>query len=135
MVKIIVLLCLSWVQILNPTDYSASRMQKRQLNMRRTQGNPSWHPAIYRGLIIGQSNRADMLRVSGAPEWSGPPEDQPENDPNAEIWYEYQRGGEFPGKLTVIIDARSTIVERIDLYPKNLSKEEAIKHFGDDYII
>jgi hypothetical protein len=48
---------------------------------------------------------------------------------------EYESGGEFPGKLTVILDERSGVTSGIDLYPENLSRDEAIKHFGNDYII
>jgi hypothetical protein len=93
-----------------------------------------WHAATYRGLRVGKSTSADMLRVFGKPHWSGPPGDQTKDDPNPEVWNEYEAGGDFPGKLTVVVDKRSRIIQRIDLYPENLSKEQAIKHFGDGYI-
>lgn len=96
----------------------------------------TWRPANYRGLIIGTSKLADMLQVFGAPSLSGPPGDQPKNAPNPEMWYEYDDGvGEFPGKLTVVVDVRSSIILRIDNSPKDLSRDEAIKHFGMDYLV
>jgi hypothetical protein len=93
-----------------------------------------WRPATYRGLTVGKSTVADMLVILGKPQWSGPPGDQREDDPDPEVWNEYQAGGDFPGKLTVVIDKRSRIIQRIDLYPEDISKEQAIKYFGDDFI-
>ena len=43
-----------------------------------------WHAATYRGLTIGESTRYDMLRVLGKPQWSGPPGDQTEDEPDPE---------------------------------------------------
>lgn len=47
----------------------------------------------------------------------------------------YDSGGDFPGSLNVVIDKRSDVVLRIDLYPEKLSKDDAVKHFGQDYIV
>lgn len=75
-----------------------------------------------------------MLKILGKPNWSGAPGDQPKDDPNPEIWNEYETGGDFPGKLTVVVDKRGGIIQRIDLYPQELSEEQAIKHFGEGYV-
>lgn len=109
------------------------QVQRSVPNMPRTKTN--WRAASYKGLTIGKSTRADMIRVLGDPQWSGSPGDQLANDPNPETWSEYESGGEFPGKLTVILDERSGVISGIDLYPENLSRDEAIKHFGNDYIL
>lgn len=93
-----------------------------------------WRPASYRELTVGKSTSGDMLRVFGKPHWSGPPGDQTKDEPNPEVWNEYEAGGDFPGKLTVVVDKRSGIIQGIDLYPESLSEEQAIKHFGDDYL-
>lgn len=99
-------------------------------------GSPStWRPATYRGLVVGKSRRGDMLRVLGKPDWSGPPGDQRNDDSNPEEWNEYHKGGEFRGKLTVIVHQRTGRILRIDLYPEKLGKEAAIKHFGGHFTV
>ena len=92
-----------------------------------------WRASTYRGLTVGKSKRANMLRVLGRPQWSGSPGDQSPGDPDPEIWHEYEKGVEFEGKLTVVVKKRSGIISRIDLYPKELSKDAALKHFGEGY--
>jgi len=109
--------------------------QGSQISGRR-RGSPStWRRATYRGLVVGKSRRGDMLRVLGKPDWSGPPGDQRNDDPNPEEWNEYSKGGEFPGKLTVIADKRTGRILRIDLYPEKLGKKTAIKHFGGHFTV
>ena len=34
----------------------------------------------------------------------------------------------------MVVDKGSGIIQRIDLYPEDLSVEQAIKYFGDDYV-
>jgi hypothetical protein len=94
-----------------------------------------WHAANYRGLVMGQATRIDMLRVLGAPQDSGPPGQQATDASDPEEWNEYEGSGELPGKLTVVVNKRSGVILGIDFYPENLSKEEAIKHLGNDYVI
>lgn len=98
-----------------------------------TRQDGGWRASTYRGLTVGKSKRADMRRVLGRPQWSGPPGDQLPTDPDPEVWHEYKKGVEFGGKLTVVVKKRSGIISRIDLYPKELSKEAALKHFGKGY--
>lgn len=93
-----------------------------------------WKPAKFRTLVMGRSKRSDMLRLLGKPVWSGRPMGEPENDPNPEVWNDYDGGGEFPGKLSVVFRRRTGVIVSIYLYPAKLSKNEAIKHFGNDYV-
>lgn len=100
------------------------------------QGNSNrWRAASYLGLTIGTSTRADVLRVLGEPARKDTPVDQAEDEPHPEVWYVYQGIGEFPGELTAVIDERSGVVLRLDLSPQNLSRDEAIRHFGKNYIV
>lgn len=96
------------------------------------QASRVWRPATYRGLIMGKSTRVDMLRVLGKPNWT---ELFEEEKVKPVVWYHYEGQGELPGDLVVHVDKRSGIIHWMALYTKNLSKDEAITHFGNDYII
>jgi hypothetical protein len=87
-----------------------------------------WRPATYRGLTMGKSKVADMRRVFGAPTRV---ERFNQDKSNPQVWYHYDGIWEFPGTLRVILDKTRTVRE-VHLLPKNLRKEEAIKHFGPD---
>ncbi|MDQ3817287.1 MAG: hypothetical protein M3362_06310 [Acidobacteriota bacterium] len=83
---------------------------------------------------MGKSRRADMLRVFGRPLWSRSQREE-EEDSKPEVWNNYEGIGEFPGQANVVVDKRSGIITRIDFFPKKLTKEQAIAHFGQDYVI
>jgi len=95
-----------------------------------------WRPAIFRGLTVGKSKRADMLRVLGKPKWSrttpGAEDDDP--DEGALTWNNYERIGEFPGITNVAFEKRTEVITRIDFYPEKLSKKDAVSHFGRSYV-
>jgi hypothetical protein len=96
--------------------------------------NRVWRAATYRGLTIGKSRRADMLGVFGKPKWTRAPKREGEDESDQEVWSSFERVGEFPGQTNVLSDRRG-VIERIDFYPDKLSKEQAIAHFGTDYIV
>lgn len=91
-----------------------------------------WQPATYRGLRMGQATRADMLRVFGKPreviEFD-------ENMPTAGTNFFYRADGDIAGEVVVAVDKRTDKVFSIELRPKSLSKEGAIRYFGDNYIV
>ncbi len=91
-----------------------------------------WRAATYRGLTIGQSTRANMLRVLGEPLSSGPSADQ--DEPKPIIWNDYGMiEGELSGRLAVEVDERNGVIVGISISPNNMSREEAIRYFGNDY--
>jgi hypothetical protein len=94
------------------------------------QVNLQWHPAVYKGLIIGRSTHWDMLRIFGEPKWS---EEFDDGTGPPEKWAHYDGGGEFPGELVFNVDRQTGVILRLILHPTKLSKEEAIKHFGTNY--
>jgi hypothetical protein len=136
MINVTLTACLLLSHSLCVLNCQASFRQEQQIQRtaKSQESKNEWRPAIYRGLTVGTSTSADMFRVLGTPQWAGPPGDQTEDEPNPEVWYEYGTGGEFPGKLTVVVDKGSSTIVGIDLYPENISKQEALKHFGKDYI-
>ena len=94
-----------------------------------------WHSATYRGLRVGKSRRADMLRVLGKPKWSRTSPGESDAEEHRELWNNYDHAGEFLGITNVVVDSRRGIITKIEFYPTRLSKEEAILHFGRSYII
>jgi hypothetical protein len=94
-----------------------------------------WHPATYRGVTVGKSKLADMLRLWGKPKWSRTSKPEADEDSRQVTWTNYERVGEFPGPTTVVSDTRSGVITRINFYPDRLTKEQAIAHFGSGYII
>ena len=113
----------------------AQQLQSQQSVSPTRETAREWRAATFRGLTVGKATSADMLRVFGEPHWSGPPGNQAKDDPDPEVWNDFEQGGDFPGKLTFVVDKRSGIIQRIDLYPEAISEEQAIKYFGNDYIV
>lgn len=94
-----------------------------------------WGAANFRGLIVGKSNRAAMLRILGQPKWSrAQKEEEADEDAPQEVWNNYDGVGEFPGPTTVVLDKRTGVIIRIDFFPEKLTREQAIAHFGRNYI-
>ena len=96
----------------------------------------SWRPAIFKGLTVGKSKKADMLRVLGKPKWSRlTPKIEDEPDEGGVIWNNYERAGEFPGITNIGYDSKTERIIRIDFFPEKLTKEEAIAHYGRGSVI
>lgn len=99
---------------------------------KRGVANRGWRAATYRGLTVGRSTRADMLRVLGKPLSSLPTSDA--GDPRLTTVNEYGTvTGDLPGTLTVEVSARSRRIVNITLSTGGMSVEEAVRHFGGDY--
>lgn len=96
----------------------------------RTNNNRVWRAATYRGLTMGRSNVDEMRRIFGAPTRS---EVFSESKTSSEVWYYYEGPHDFSGTLRVIVN--SNIVQAVDILPKDLKADDAIKHFGPDYIV
>lgn len=111
------------------------KQRQQQTGAITVQNQRERRAGTYLGLTAGKSTRADVLRVLGEPKRLETPADQTLEEPNPEVWYVYDNGGEFAGELTVVIDKRTDVVLGINLNPDSLSKEEAVKHFGPDYIL
>jgi hypothetical protein len=93
-----------------------------------------WRPATYRGITVGKSRLSEMIRRWGQPKWSRNSKPEADEDSRQVTWTNYERVGEFPGPTTVVSDTKSGIVTRINFYPGRLTREQAIAHFGADYI-
>ena len=93
----------------------------------------SWRPANFRGLVVGKSRRSDMLRRLGQPKWSRTHQSEKRGDEEKETFNHYEGGGEFAGTFNVVVSNRG-IVSRIDFFPSKLSRDQAIAHFGSNYL-
>ena len=100
---------------------------------RAGQAARQWRPATYRGITVGKSKLANMLRTWGQPKWSR--NSKRDNDEEQVTWTNYEKVGEFSGPTTVVSDTRSGTITRINFYPDRLTKEQAIAHFGKSYIV
>jgi hypothetical protein len=98
------------------------------------QTGSQWRAGALRGMTVGKSKRADMLRAWGKPRWSGNSK-QEDEDARQVTWTNYDKVGEFPGLTTVVSDTRSGTITRINFYPAKLSRQEAIAHFGSGYVV
>jgi hypothetical protein len=91
-----------------------------------------WCAGTYRGLTVGQSTRANMLRVLGKPLSSGFSADQ--DEPKYIIWHDYGKiTGDLSGRLGVETDKRTDKIVSVSIAPDDMTKEDAIKYFGQDY--
>src|SRR5436853_2868318 len=64
------------------------------------QSGRQWHLATYRGIAVGKSKLADMLRRWGKAKWSRTSKREGEEERQV-TWTNYERVGEFPGPTTV----------------------------------
>jgi len=91
-----------------------------------------WQPAVTKGLIMGRASRDELIRALGEPKWSEVLEG---GGFPAEEWLHYEEGGDVPGKLVFALDQKTRVVLNLILYPEKLKRDDAIKHFGDDYVL
>lgn len=65
-----------------------------------------------------------------------PIEEGTENDgKELATWYVYRVDGEIAGDLLVRVNEPEGVIFNAEISPRNLLKEQAIKHFGADYIV
>src|SRR2546423_14828521 len=100
---------------------------------RAGQASRQWRPATYRGITVGKSKLASMLRAWGQPKWSR--NSKRDNEEEQVTWTNYEKAGEFPGPTTVVSDTRTGTITRINFYPDRLTKGQAIAHFGKGYVV
>ena len=117
--------CLSFRSVGQPVG----QLQANQSSSSPSQaGRRQWQAATYRGLTMGKSTRADMLRLLGQPVETKPYKDGKESG----TLYGYT-AEDIPGELVVTVQSRTNIILNVEINPQNLSKEEAIRRFGEDY--
>jgi len=101
--------------------------------VRAGQASRQWHAATYRGVTVGRSKLAAMIRTWGQPKWSR--NSKADDDEEQVTWTNYEKAGEFPGPTTVVSETRSGVITRINFYPDRLTRAQAIAHFGKGYSV
>lgn len=95
-----------------------------------------WQAAVFRGLKVGESKRADMLRLLGNPRETVPAEADSDSDAaNPEAWYYYENADSLGGDFIVGVNKSDEVVKRVILRPASLARDAATKHFGPDYVV
>lgn len=123
-----VLGCYSFTESAQPLNTSQKAHERPSVSRKRNGGR--WQAATYRGLIMGESTDADMRRVLGDPIQSTITNHNKSNP--IEIFF-YKAYGDILGDLNVAVDKTTGKIFSIELRPENLSKEEAVKFFGNKY--
>lgn len=91
-----------------------------------------WKRGTFRGLTVGKSTEEDLLRVLGKSN---------RGDPTSQTlygitWYLYYTDIPFKGRLNIEVNADTKKIEHISFSPmNNLSVDEAIKHYGENYVV
>jgi hypothetical protein len=112
--------------ILKPVQIIIFAMMMPLAAFSQTTASVLWKPANYRGLIMGKSTPADVLRVLGKPKWTGK-----EEDTGVPIIV-YDEVDPVPGSLTVYIHKGT--LSSLALSPtKLLSKDDIIRMFGRNF--
>jgi hypothetical protein len=81
---------------------------------------------------MGRSKGAEVRKLFGEPKRS---QLFNKGKSNEEVWYEYHEAPDFSGSLRVIVDRRNDTIQAIDIHPKDLKQEQAITHFGSEYVL
>jgi hypothetical protein len=88
-----------------------------------TRAKPKWVPAVYRGLVIGKSSRADALKVLGQPTWTG------KEEASGTPMMVFNTSEPLAGRLSVLLNHE--IVGEIRVSPKDsYTKGDIIKILG-----
>src|SRR5688500_9713551 len=80
---------------------------------------------------MGKSTRAEMLRVLGKALEAKPYKEGGESG----MLHGYEAHDDIPGEIVVTVDNRTGVIRNIERNPRSMSKEQAIKHFGEEYEI
>lgn len=136
--KLFLLILLVWFSTFTGKDCQSTNTETFNSNnsqQKQSIQTSDWKNANYQGLEIGKSTEKDMFKVLGKPIWSGTPEGMDKRDPYAEIWHDYELRNGIIGRLTVAVKSKGKVIREILLQPQKLSKDEAIKLFGSNYVI
>lgn len=128
--KIMFIFCAILSYVLSTTGCYSTTPLNQQDTIDDKQHTIEWQAASFRGLKVGTSTHADMLSVLGAPKLE---EHYDEGTLTSGTSYYYDVGDEIQGELVIAIDKNSNVIRYIELRPRDLSKDQVVKLFGNNY--
>jgi|GEM_PF-1386167 len=110
----------------NPSSVKTMRLSAVLLLLATTlfAAPPTWKPASFSGLIIGQGRRQDAVRLLGTP-------DAFQRTRSGEE-LTYRARGDHKGDLTVRLDPSGIVVEVQEAFPIAIPRTQIYKEFGKD---
>jgi len=106
----------------------------RHQQPKSTDRNEDWVKPEYHGLIVGKSTTSDVIREFGKPAWKGGVQELAvPSDKEGEIQYEYPAVPDVGGYMKIYFGKRSGVVTAIMIYPKQMTRADAITKFGADF--
>ncbi|MGB7925165.1 MAG: hypothetical protein WCF57_18140 [Pyrinomonadaceae bacterium] len=135
LLPVLVLIYLTCVLGCQPSQTQGRSQASPSPSQREEKVKRQWRAANYRGLVMGTSRYDDMLRALGEPARSEQPVGQTEGSSEQVTWYVYKDDGELHGELMAVVETKSRTILWIGISPPSLTKDEAIKRFGNDYTI
>jgi hypothetical protein len=93
-----------------------------------------WRAGVIKGLTVGVSTRADMIRLLGAPTSQWVYDAMEEEDPRSVTHFIYKDAAELSGDLSVDVVTGTGRITAVAIEPDLLTLERAIEHFGSDYV-
>lgn len=119
------------IAITAPTSGSASTSRRQTTS---SNANKSWALPTFHGLQVGKSTAQDVIRVFGKPDSKGNSYDTLlESDKGGEILYEYSKVPDVDGNADVLFAKRTGVLSAILIYPKHMTRAEAVTQFGTDF--
>lgn len=89
----------------------------------------TWVPAVYHGLVMGKTTRADVLRALGKPTWVGH-----ESDTGTPMM-DFTASDPVRGTLSVLF-GRGGIVAGMRLSPKEpITEKDIVRILGSDFLV
>ncbi len=118
----------------SPSHHSPVYLQRTTLQKSATKWEPQkrrWKAAEFKSLTLGKSKSTDMLKALGNPV----DKEVFRNRDGTIVWYHYNNIEGVQGKVTIQVNQHSKVITNVFVYPDELSKEQAISTFGNNYLI
>ena len=126
--------CLSLFTELAGTPLLAVSAADGHQQGKHTDVSQNWGQATFKGLVVGKSTSADVIREFGKPKWKGGVQELVvPSDKDGELQYQYSAPSDVNGDVYVYFRRRTGVVSAILFYPKSMTRADAIAQFGSDF--
>lgn len=106
----------------------------RHQQLKTVDGSEDWVQPTFHGLRVGKSTTSDVISAFGKPAWKGGVEELVvPSDKEGEIQYQYPAVPDVDGYMEIYFGKRTGVVTAILLYPKHMTRADALAKFGTDF--